>query len=110
MKKIMILLCALVMTVFCLMACNADTAAETTGDTAGDTAGTEAPLLEKPLTSQEAEAIAVAQVGFTVDEVADIVTHVGEYQEKDCYSVRFSIADKAYEFVIEVATGAILYP
>lgn len=66
---------------------------------------------EKPsvLTAEEAQAIAIEYAGLDEKDVSDVHTHVGEYEGKPCYSIHLTVNGASQEFVIDAATGDVLY-
>ena len=63
---------------------------------------------ESYVTEEQAKQIALEAAGLTADQVDDIHTHVGEYENIACYSVHLTVGDAEYEYVIAGMTGQIL--
>ena len=61
------------------------------------------------LTAEQAQKIALEDAGLSADDVTDVHTHVGTYQNTPCYSIHITVDGVEYEFMIAAATGEILY-
>lgn len=60
------------------------------------------------LTAEEAQKIALESAGFSADQVSDVHTHVGNFQEQPCFSIHITVDGTEYEYVIAALTGEIL--
>ena len=60
------------------------------------------------MTAQEAEALALSEMGRKASEVDDIHTHVITENGTPCYQIHITIGEEEYEYTI-TAEGDILY-
>ena len=56
------------------------------------------------VTSEEAQQIALEDLGVTEKQVAGIHSHVGEYEGVPCYSIHVTVGTVEYEYVISAVT------
>ena len=61
------------------------------------------------LTAAEAEAIALAHAGLTVEEVVFDRTEIDREKGKTVYEVEFSSGEYGYEYTIDAVTGQVIY-
>ena len=78
-----LLLTALLLTVFC--ACGKD---------------------DGVLSAQEAQKIAIEELGFSEDDISDIHTHISE-GDTPGYSIHINVGDKSYSLFVDAVTGEI---
>lgn len=60
------------------------------------------------ITGDQAQQIALDDLGITGNDVSDIHIHVGEMDQGPSFSVHFTYAQQEYEYVILAADGTIL--
>lgn len=63
---------------------------------------------DSPLTTQEAEKIALEESGLSDDQVSDIHTHITEVDGVAAYSVHITAGGAEYEFIIDGFSGEVL--
>lgn len=61
-----------------------------------------------PVTQEQAQQIALEEVGLAAEE-ASIHVHTGIYEDVPCYSIHISGPDDSYEVVISATTGEVLH-
>ena len=61
------------------------------------------------LTAKEAEQIVLEDAGLSADDVSDIHTHAGGYENTSVYEIHLTVGAAEYKYLIDAETGAIIY-
>ena len=104
MKKIVALLLTALLLSAMLCACGEEVAPQTEATAAA----TQPEETRAKLTSAQIQEIALAEAGYSAEQLNSIVIHQGEYEGKECVSVQLIIRDRDFEFVLDVYTGEVL--
>lgn len=62
---------------------------------------------DKPITSEQAQEIALEDAGLTDKDVADVHSHVSTYENVPCYNIHITVDDMEYNYNIS-SNGEIL--